>query len=156
MISDLLALLLACGGCFALTTLSAVFPWVNAEFVVLSFTTAASSPAAVALLIVVAAAGQMTGKLVLYSAGQQSWRLRSPGFARQLERWQSRCTANPRHADRVVLMSSVVGFPPFIMSSLLAGAVRMNLARFLIAGAIGRLVRFGGVALAGNLVMRAF
>jgi membrane protein YqaA with SNARE-associated domain len=88
MISALLALLLACGGCFALTTLSAVFPWVNAEF--------------------------------------------------------------------VVLMSSVVGFPPFIMTSLLAGAVRMNLARFLIAGAIGRLVRFGGVALAGNLVMRAF
>ena len=152
----MMALLLACGGCFALTTLSAVFPWVNAEIVVLSFTAAASSPAAVALLIVVATAGQMTGKLVLYSAGRQGSRLRSPRFARQVATWQSRCTANPRHADRVVLLSSVVGFPPFIMTSLLAGAVRMDLMRFLIAGAIGRLVRFGGIALAGNLVTRAF
>jgi membrane protein YqaA with SNARE-associated domain len=152
----MMALLLACGGCFALTTLSAVFPWVNAEIVVLSFTAAAASPAAVALLIVVATAGQMTGKLVLYAAGRQGSRRPSPRFARQLDAWQSRCTANPRHAERVVLMSSVVGFPPFIMTSLLAGAVRMDLVRFLIAGAIGRLVRFGGIALAGNLVTRAF
>lgn len=107
------------------------------------------------VLIVVATIGQMTGKLLLYSAGRQGSRLRSPRIARQLENWRARCRTSPRYADRVVLVSSTVGFPPFIMTSLLAGAVRMDLTRFLIAGAIGRLVRFGAIALAGNLFARA-
>lgn len=150
------ALLLACAGCFGLTAVSAVVPWVNAEIVLLSFTATSDSPAAVTLFVVVAAAGQMTGKLVLYAAGRQGARAPSPRLARLMDVWRPRCMANPAHADRLVLVSSTVGIPPFIMTSLLAGALRMNLVRFLIAGSIGRLLRFGALAMLGNAVTGFF
>ena len=63
--------------------------------------------------------------------------------------------ADPCHADRFVLVSSAIGFPPFIMTSLLAGALGMNLARFVVAGTIGRLLHFGGLVLLANLVVRS-
>jgi len=150
------ALLLTCAGCFALTAVSAVVPWVNAEIVLLSFTATASSPAVMALLVVVATAGQMTGKLALYAAGRQGSRAPSPRVARLLDVWRPRCLANPSRADRLVLVSSTIGFPPFIMTSLVAGALGMDLARFLIAGSVGRLLHFGAVALLGNLIANAF
>jgi membrane protein YqaA with SNARE-associated domain len=74
--------LMASAGCFALTAVSAVVPWVNAEIVLLSFTATASSQAAMAVLVVVATAGQMTGKLALYAAGRQGSRAPSPRVAR--------------------------------------------------------------------------
>ena len=37
MMAEIAALLLACAGCFTLTVLSAIVPWVNAEIVLLSF-----------------------------------------------------------------------------------------------------------------------
>lgn len=150
------ALLLACAGCFGLTAVSAVLPWVNAEIVLLSFTATASSPAAVTALVVVAAAGQMTGKLVLYAAGRQGSRAPSPRIARLMDMWRPRCMANTAYADRLVLVSSTVGVPPFIVTSLLAGALRMNLVRFVIAGTIGRLLRFGVLAWLGNVVTSFF
>lgn len=150
------ALLLACAGCFGLTVVSAVFPWVNAEIVLLSFVATVSSPGAMAALVVVATAGQMTGKLALYAAGRQGSRAPSQRIARLLEVWRPRCMANPAHADRLVLMSSTIGFPPFIMTSLLAGALGMNLVRFVIAGSIGRLLHFGGLVVLGNLAAKLF
>ena len=67
--TDAAALFVTCAGCFALTLVSAVAPWVNAEIVLLSFTTTASSPAMMAALVIIATAGQMTGKMALYAAG---------------------------------------------------------------------------------------
>ena len=43
---------LTCAACFVLTVASAVMPWVNAEIVLLSFTTAASSLTVVGDLVV--------------------------------------------------------------------------------------------------------
>ena len=148
--------LLACAGCFGLTVVSAVIPWVNAELVLLSFTATASSPGAMAALVVVATTGQMTGKLALYAAGRQGSRASSPRIARLLEVWRPRCMANPAHADRLVLVSSTIGFPPFIMTSLLAGALGMDLARFVVAGSIGRLLHFGAIAMLGNVIASFF
>jgi len=150
------ALLLSCAGCFALTVVSAVIPWVNAEIVLLSFTATVSSPGAMAALVVVATAGQMTGKLALYAAGRQGSRAPSARLARLLDVWRPRCMANPAHADRLVLVSSTIGFPPFIMTSLLAGALGMDLVRFVIAGSIGRLLHFGVIAMLGNVVAGFF
>jgi membrane protein DedA with SNARE-associated domain len=95
-----LTTLRAFAGCFALTAVSAVVPWVNAEIVLLSFTATASSPAAMAVLVVVATAGQMTGKLVLFAAGRQGSRAPSPRVARLLDVWRPRWMANPSRADR--------------------------------------------------------
>ena len=150
------AALLACASCFALTAVSAVVPWVNAELVLLSFTATASSPTAMAVLVVVATVGQMTGKLALYTAGRHGSRAPSQRIARLLDVWRPRCMANPSRADRLVLVSSTIGFPPFILTSLLAGALGMGLARFLLAGSIGRLLHFGAVAMLGNVISGFF
>ena len=50
-------------------------------------------------------------------------------------------------ATTIVLTSSVVGIPPFYVTTMVAGALRMSFARWLIAGSIGRLVRFGAIVL---------
>lgn len=156
MTAGIAALLLTYGGCFALTMVSAVVPWVNAEVVLLSFTATASSPAAMAVLVVIATVGQMTGKLALYAAGRHGSRAPSPRIARLLDTWRPHCQANPFHADRLVLVSSAIGFPPFIMTSLLAGALGMDLARFVVAGTIGRLLHFGGLVVLGHVVAGFF
>ena len=146
-------MLLSCVSCFALTVVSAVAPWINAEIVLLSFTTTASSPGMTAVFVIVASAGQMTGKMALYSAGHRSSRAPSERLARVLDTWRPRCESNPRRAEWLVLVSSTIGIPPFIATSLLAGALGMRIARFLVAGSIGRLIRFGALALAGDLIM---
>ena len=147
---------LTCAACFALTVASAVMPWINAELVLLSFTTTASSPAMMAALIIIATAGQMTGKMALYAAGHRGARAPSERMARILGTWRPRCEANPWRADWLVLVSSTIGVPPFIATSLLAGALRMRIARFVVAGSIGRLIRFGALALASDLIVEMF
>ena len=146
-------MLLACVGCFALTVVSAVAPWINAEIVLLSFTTTASSPGMMAAFVIVATAGQMTGKMALYAAGYRGSRTPSERMTRILAPWRPRCEVNSWRADWLVLVSSTIGIPPFIATSLLAGAVRMRIARFVVAGSIGRLIRFGALALASDLIM---
>ena len=146
----------ACTACFVLTVASAVMPWVNAEIVLLSFTTAASSPGTMAAFVVVATAGQMTGKMALYAAGYRGSRAPSERMARILGAWRPRCEANPWRADWLVLVSSTIGVPPFIVTSLLAGALRMRIARFVVAGSIGRLIRFSMLTVVGDLVVRVF
>lgn len=131
-------------------------PWVNAELVLLSFTTTASSPGMIAAFVVVATAGQMTGKMALYAAGHRGARAPSERMARILGTWQPRCEANPWRADWLVLVSSTIGVPPFIATSLLAGALRMRITRFVVAGSIGRLIRFGALALASDLIVGVF
>lgn len=154
--ADVAALLLTCSGCFALTVVSAVVPWINAEIVLLSFTTTASSPGMIAALVVVATAGQMTGKLALYTAGWHSAGAPSGRIARLLDTWRPRCEANRWRADWLVLVSSTIGIPPFIATTLLAGALRMQIARFVVAGSIGRLIRFGALAVLGDVFAKVF
>jgi membrane protein YqaA with SNARE-associated domain len=154
--ADSAAVLLTCAGCFALTVVSAVAPWINAEIVLLSFTTTASSPGMMAAFVIVAAAGQMTGKMALYAAGYRGSRAPSERMARILGTWRPRCEANPWRADWLVLVSSTIGIPPFIATSLLAGALRMRIARFVVAGSVGRLIRFGALALASDALAALF
>ena len=132
-------------GCFGLTVVSAIVPWVNAEIIVLSFVALAHSPAQLALVVVVATAGQMVGKSAVFWAGRRGERWR--GHKGELSlRWQQRLTAKPWRAAALVLLSSIVGVPPFFLVTLAAGAAGVNFRSFLVAGTVGRLVRFGAIA----------
>jgi membrane protein YqaA with SNARE-associated domain len=42
------------------------------------------------------------------------------------------------------------------MTSLVAGALGMDVARVVVAGTVGRLLHFGAVAWLGNLIAHAF
>jgi membrane protein YqaA with SNARE-associated domain len=128
---------------FGLAVASAIFPWVNAEVIVLTLPAVAPSRAALVLLVLTATAGQMTGKCFLYWAGRKGNRVLPGRAGKALTRWRERLEARPSKAVALVLISSVVGLPPFYLMTLLAGALRMNFLVYLTAGTTGRLVRFG-------------
>ncbi len=111
-------------------------------------------------LALAATAGQMLGKIVIFELGRQSmeWAWLQKRMARyDIEKYVTRMTEaserRPYVSDLVVLGSAVVGIPPFAVVSLLAGQLRMSLARFMIWGSIGRFVRFAAVALGVSQVL---
>jgi membrane protein YqaA with SNARE-associated domain len=140
-------------GCFGLTFVSAILPWVNAEIIVLSLPLLAPSPGALAGLVLVATAGQMTGKCLVYGAGRKGGRFIPERARAATRRWGDLLRANPRRTVFLLLASSVVGVPPFYVMSLVAGALEMRFSVFLIAGTVGRLARFGTLALVPQLFM---
>lgn len=119
---------------------SGLIPIVNAEvFLVAVAVTAPSSSAAG--LVVMATLGQMVAKVILYLAGRGVLRLplgrrraALEAVRERFERWRSR--------DLLVAVSATTGFPPFYAATLVAGALRYSLPRFVVIGSLGRLVRF--------------
>lgn len=129
-------------GTAAVCAVSSLVPLVNSEVFLLVVATAAS-PAQLPALAVSAACGQMVGKAVLYGSGRGVL----PGNmaeSSRLGRWKERLS-DGRHAEAIVLASAVTGVPPFYVVSVLAGALRWSFARFLAAGLLGRLLRFGAL-----------
>ena len=110
---------------------------------------------ALVALVIVATAGQMVGKSVLYWTSRETTCLPSPPIASALERWRRRLVTHPSNAVTLVLVSSIVGIPPFYLVTMAAGTLRVDFGRFFAAGTVGRLVRFGALALVPHLVRRA-
>jgi len=114
----------------------------------------------------VIAIGQVAGKLIYYWGAKGSLRL--PGFLHRspkppserrhrmamrtkrirgwVERLTDRCHRHPRWMFGTYGVSSVVGVPPFMATSVLAGMARMKLSAFVSAGLLGRFVRFSLLA----------
>ena len=136
---------LAAAWCFALTLVSAVFPWVNAEIIVLSLPTVARGTWALAGLVAVATMGQMAGKCIVFWTARRGAQAPSPKIRAQLAKWQVRFDSHRWAPTLLVLWSSLTGLPPFYVTTMLAGALRMNFPLFLAAGTVGRLVRFGSL-----------
>ena len=133
-------------GGLAISLTSAVVPWVNAEVLVVSLATVADTRVELALLVLIVTVGQMAGKCVVYWAGRRGAARPSPRVAVVLERWRARLTGRRWAALGLVFASSSLGVPPFYLMSLLAGAMRVNFAHYLLWGTAGRLVRFGATA----------
>jgi len=119
------------------------------------------------LLGAVVAVGQVGGKLVYYfaakgtlhlpefmhrkkdrppSARRERWHLRTKRLRGWVEFLREKCHRHPRWMVGTYGLSSVVGLPPFMATSVLAGMVRMKLSAFLSAGLVGRFIRFSAVA----------
>lgn len=143
-------------GYFGLAVASAIFPWVNAEVLVLSLPAVAPSRTALFVLLLVATAGQMTGKCVLYWAGRKGNTVLRGRAGEALTKWRQRLEARPSRAVALVLVSSVVGLPPFYLMTLVAGALKMNFLTYLTAGTAGRLVRFGALVTLPQLALTFF
>ena len=158
------ALWMAVLGYYAMAIVSAVFPWVNAEVLMLSAIPAARSPPVLAAFVAAVSAGQMTGKGVLYWLGRRSMAgrvarlgppaIRGGGWQRALDRWRARFEANPRSALTMTFASALIGFPPLFAIAIAAGALRVAFGAFLAACIAGRLIHFALVALAPELIRR--
>jgi membrane protein YqaA with SNARE-associated domain len=63
-----------------------------------------------------------------------------------------RCHRHPHWMFSTYAFSSVVGLPPFMATTVLAGLARMPLSAFLTTGLIGRFVRFSVLAASPALI----
>jgi membrane protein YqaA with SNARE-associated domain len=145
---------------------SALLPLVSVEIFLIGL--AVQQPHIPWLLLGAAVAvGQVAGKLLYYYAARGDLHL--PGFMHRRKekihterrlRWHRRtkrvrmwvealrekCHRHPRWMVGTYGLSSVLGLPPFMATSVLAGMVRMSLTAFLGAGLIGRFIRFSALA----------
>jgi membrane protein YqaA with SNARE-associated domain len=126
---------------FVYCVASGFIPIVNAEIFLVG--AAALAPrSSLPLIALLAAAGQMVAKSGMYLGGRGVVRLPSEkrkadleALRARVERWRSR--------DLLVFVSAGLGLPPFFAVSILAGTLRFPFPRFLVAGFLGRLIRFG-------------
>ncbi|WP_020665908.1 membrane protein [Amycolatopsis nigrescens] len=117
------------------------------------------------------AVGQVAGKLLFYlaargsirlpavlhdrlhrehqpSARRDRWRAKTKWLRAKLEALRERCHRHPHWMNGTYWVSAVVGLPPFMATTVLAGLVRMRLSTFLTAGLLGRWVRYSLLAAA--------
>lgn len=130
---------------------SALVPVVNIE-AYLAVRAAVAGTGSVWWLAPAAALGQMAGKLVWYQVGASSlnWRwvrrkIEKPRAMARLELWRARTHERPVLAGALVLVSAVLGLPPFAVLAVVAGQLRMSLPIFLVLGLAGRWLRFAAV-----------
>ena len=136
---------------FGVCAFSAVVPLVNAEIYLLA--ASALAPRELALpLIIAAATGQMLGKSLMYFAGVGALRLPSERLRRTVARVEARYraagTGGASLGGGIILLSAVVGLPPFYIVSIACGLFRIPFAQFFLLGLLGRLVRFAVIVLA--------
>lgn len=142
--------------CFALSIVSAILPWVNCELLLLSLAALAGSPSELLCLVLLTSTGQMAGKCALYWAGRSTTRLHSAQVSRKTERWRKSIERSSSRPLTLLFVSSALGIPPFYVTTIVAGALRLQFARFVGVGMCGRLVRFGFLVLIPQLAVRYF
>jgi membrane protein YqaA with SNARE-associated domain len=138
--------------CFGMSVASAIFPWIAVEIIVLALPAVAPSLPALAFLVVVTTAGQMAGKCLVYWSGHRTFHRAGPRLAGAVERWRTAMTQRPRGAFGLVFLSSSVGFPPFFLITAAAGALRVDFVPFVIAGTMGRLLRFSAIVFVPHML----
>lgn len=136
---------------YLVSFVSGFVPIINCEAYLISVS--ALSPLAFALPLTLAAAtGQMSAKALLYLSGRGVMRLPLGRYRTQVEAARVRFERRRGRAGIFLFASAATGFPPFYFVAVLAGMLRLGFTGFLIAGVLGRFVRFGLVVLAPQLV----
>ena len=137
-----------------MAVLTAILPWLNAEILLLSALPLAARASLTVPLVGAVATGQMVGKSLMYWSSRRAVRIGggTPGGKRAatIERWRVWFERHPRAVLLVVLVSGIVGMPPFYAVSVAAGAVELPFRRFVLVGGAGRLVHFSLVAWLGG------
>jgi membrane protein YqaA with SNARE-associated domain len=127
---------------------SAVIPIFNMEAYI--SVVYANAPHLSALgLAFVGSLGQNIGKLVWYylslGALDIPWlkrRMETPKRQAQFERWRGYVHGRPMMSGVLTFVSAALGFPPFFAMAMVAGALRMNVVVFFVAGLLGRTLFF--------------
>jgi len=143
-------------GFFLLSAVSAVFPWVNTEILVLSMSALTRTPFGLALVVLVGTAGQMAGKSVLYWAGRGALHLRLRRMTRTAETWRERIKKYRWGPYTLLFTSATFAFPPFYVMTVAAGALRIPYAAFVVLCSAGCLVRFSLLAAVPRVVIWLF
>ena len=147
---------------------SAIIPLISVEVFIVGLV--ASRPETHWLLLgAVVAIGQIAGKLLYYlaargtiklpaflhdrlhrvrppSARRERWHLRTKSLRAKIDGLRERCHRHPHWMTGTYGVSSLIGLPPFMATSVMAGLAQMRISTFLGAGLVGRWIRFSVLA----------
>jgi len=142
--------------CFGAAIVSALLPWVNAELMLLAVAAPLTSFSDLSSVVLAMTAGQVLGKTGLYWIARQTALTRPNGrIGKAVDRWRVACDSRHRSTQTMMTLSAVSGLPPFYVTTVAAGALRVDFGRFLVAAIVGRLVHFSAVGLAPLLIRAA-
>lgn len=143
---------------FAVAFVSAWVPFIPIEAYLLALLSRTSvTPGWMAIA---AAAGQTTGKALIFLSArgivrsERILRWRAKREHRNAARWGSWVTTkmDGKGGLPVVFLSAVVGMPPLLLLTVIAGGSRMSLTGFIAVTAVGRWIRFFLVLAAPGLL----
>jgi|WetSurMetagenome_2_1015567.scaffolds.fasta_scaffold99183_2 membrane protein YqaA with SNARE-associated domain len=140
--------------CFLLSIVSALVPWVNGEVVLLASTAIAHSPWQILSVVLLTSAGQMVGKCVLYWTARRAIPVRSVNLRQSIAIWKQRFSSSPAKPLSLVFISSTLGIPPFYILTVMAGFLQLKFVPYLLLGSLGRVIRFGLLAVIPALALR--
>ncbi|HJE59231.1 MAG TPA: hypothetical protein K8V84_12095 [Nocardiopsis listeri] len=134
---------------FVVATAGGLVPILNIEVYLLGAVATLDDGALVAMAVA-AAVGQTLGKIPYYYVGKGTitapWlkrRAATPGkWATRMADWRAKAEARPIWGAGLLALSSFASIPPFMVVSVLAGVVRMNLVLFCVLTFVTRLARF--------------
>jgi membrane protein YqaA with SNARE-associated domain len=140
---------------FAVAAVSAIVPLVNIEVylgVVATQLDAAAHPSRLVLLAATAGVAQTLGKLCWYLLAARSiesrWFQHKLGAGARRHRfdvWHARIVGRPWLTAGVLALSAVIGLPPLLVLSVVAGSLRVPLALFVPTVVVGRSLRFWAI-----------
>ena len=126
---------------------SALLPLINIEAILA--VAVSQAPSSTWALILAAAVGQMIGKILWYWGGMHLDRapfvhkhLEKPKAKASLEKWHERAEGRPWFTAGLLFFSAFLGFPPYAITAVLAGVLRVHFFVFLVTGLLGRGLRF--------------
>lgn len=129
---------------------SALLPLINIEAILV--VAVSRAPDHAWALVVAATVGQMIGKVLWYWGGMHVERapwvhrhLEKPKAKASLEKWHARAEGRPWFTAGLLLVSASTGFPPYAVTAVLAGVLRVPLWIFVVTGLLGRGLRFWAV-----------
>lgn len=147
---------------------SALLPLISVEVFVLGLA-AENHRVHWAVIGAAVAIGQVAGKLLYYLAARgsirlpsflhnqlhrerpmtprrEAWRTRTKGLRDKVDALRERCHRHPKWMAVTYTVSAVVGLPPYMAMTVLAGFARMRMSLFIGAGLAGRFARYSVLA----------
>lgn len=129
---------------------SALLPLINIEAILA--VTVTQQPGHTVALVLAATVGQMLGKIAWYWGGREVDRapwvnkyLEKPKAKAALAKWHERADGRPWFTAGLLFVSAFAGFPPYAVTAVLAGVLRVPFWIFFATGFIGRGLRFAVV-----------
>lgn len=106
-------------------------------------------------LTIIATVSSMLAKVVIYHGGRVATRAIPEKHRDKVEKTREQLTGRPWLRGMVLVASAAAGIPPFYLVTVLCGSLGVPLRDFLIAGMIGRAVRFGTLLYVPHFIARS-
>jgi membrane protein YqaA with SNARE-associated domain len=140
---------------------SALLPLINIEAILV--VAVSQAPEAMWALVAAATVGQMLGKVLWYWGGMNvdraPWvhrQLQKPKAEASLRKWHERAEGRPWFTAGLLFVSAAIGLPPYAVTAVLAGVLRVPFWIFFVTGLVGRGLRFWAVVSGTSSLLTLF